>query len=465
MDEADNYPLKPKQGKINISFGTDGIRGPIGTVLTPSLALELGFLTGEVLNGDAPILIGMDSRTSGPMLASALAAGIIASGKDVWEIGLCTTPAIPCLIKKFGLSGGLMISASHNPPGDNGIKIFGCDGNKLDYSSQKIIENGINTEYKNSSGSNYRKSGKTTKRPELVQSYCQTLLNLFEPYRLDGIRIVLDLCWGSATSCALELFQNLGADVTVINGEPNGELINVDCGSTNLAQLRAAVLKENAAMGFAFDGDADRMLALDERGRLIDGDHILYLWGSELKKQRKLPGNKLVATVMSNLAFEQAWKTNGGVLERTPVGDQHVHKAMIQNGAGLGGEQSGHILCTENGLSGDGLFSALKMATLSVKRGLSLADWRDESFKPFPQKLVNIHIQNSCVRKSWNNCEPLNEAISNAEEQMGADGRVLVRASGTEPLLRLMVEASNQDTVDSWTSELADLADQHLNAA
>ncbi len=465
MGKSTNYPLRKKSEKPTVSFGTDGIRGPVETVLTPSLALELGVICGTVFNDDSPILIGMDSRTSGPMLSSALSAGLMATGKDIWELGLCPTPSIPSLIRELNLAGGLMISASHNPPMDNGIKIFGPNGVKLGLEDQKIIEEALNNQNKNFSRCHNQSHGKIFKRPDLLQNYCKQVLNSLEGKRLDGIRIVLDLCWGSATSCGLDLFKSLGADVTVINGEPNGNLINVNCGSTNLSQLREAVFQTEASMGFGFDGDADRMLAIDSKGRLIDGDHVLYLWGSELKQQSKLPGNKLVATVMSNLGFEQAWKAKGGILERTPVGDQHVYEAMVSNDTALGGEQSGHILCRDNGLSGDGLLAALNISTICTSKGLSLENWLNKSFTPFPQKLVNIHVPNKCMRTDWKSCQPLNEAVLNATEKMGEDGRVLIRASGTEPLLRVMVEASHQDDVESWTSQLAKLADQHLNAA
>ena len=218
-------------------------------------------------------------------------------------------------------------------------------------------------------------------------------------------------------------------------------------------------------MGFAFDGDADRMLAVDGHGRIVDGDHVLFLWGSVLQQQQQLPDQRLVATVMSNLGFERAWQQRGGLLDRTPVGDQHVHAAMVASGAALGGEQSGHILAASHGLCGDGVLTALQLATLCHAQGISLNDWLDRSFQAFPQKLVNVCVPDRSRRKGWASCLPLSDALRSAEEAMGDEGRVLVRASGTEPVLRVMVEAADQRMVDSWTAQLAAVADRHLNAA
>jgi phosphoglucosamine mutase len=223
------------------------------------------------------------------------------------------------------------------------------------------------------------------------------------------------------------------------------------------------VLDAGAAMGFAFDGDADRMLAVDGRGRVVDGDQILYLWGSALRATGDLPDNRIVATVMSNLGFERAWTDAGGVLERTAVGDQHVHAAMEELGAGLGGEQSGHILAARHGMSGDGLLTALQVATLVHGRGQTLADWMEGSFRPYPQKLVNVTVPDRGRRTQWQQCEPLRLAVEGAERAMAGSGRVLVRSSGTEPLLRVMVEAADPEQVEHWASLLALAADDHLN--
>ena len=440
-------------------FGTDGIRGRVGGTITPLLALQLGYWCGVVLPGGAPVLIGTDSRSSGPMLVAALSAGLCAAGREVWQLGLCPTPAVPGTIRRQGAAGGLMVSASHNPPHDNGIKVFGADGAKLGRALQEAIEAGLRGA---GEALPLQGDGPVHGRSDLLEDYRAALLSSVGGQRLDGAAIVLDLCHGSATSCGAEVFTALGAAVTVLHGEPDGRRINQGCGSTHLEGLRQAVLQRGAAMGFAFDGDADRVLAVDGRGRTVDGDQILTLWGSALRDRGELPGNRLVATVMSNLGFERAWQASGGVLERTAVGDQHVHAAMEQLGAGLGGEQSGHILAARHGMSGDGLLTALQVATLVHSRGQSLADWMDGSWTPFPQKLVNVTVPDRQKRVGWQDCEPLRLAVEQAEAAMAGSGRVLVRASGTEPLLRVMVEAAEMEQVEHWCHVLAGEAERSL---
>lgn len=456
-------PIGSPQSR-EVRFGTDGLRGRVGTAITPTLALQVGFWCGRVLPADGPILIGMDSRTSGSMVVAALTAGLAAAGREVWTLGLCPTPAVPGLIRRFQASGGLMVSASHNPPEDNGIKVFGPDGSKLGSELQRRIESGLRGEA-GLDANTVNACGAASHRPELLEHYRESLLNSVQHQRLDGVPIVLDLCWGSATACGAEVFRSLGADLTVLHGVADGERINVGCGSTHLGPLSEAVVERGAAMGFAFDGDADRMLAVDGRGRVVDGDHVLYLWGSVLQESGALPDQRLVSTVMSNLGFERAWQARGGQLERTPVGDQHVHAAMVSSGAALGGEQSGHILSSAHGLAGDGVLTALQLATLCHGQQMTLADWLDRSFQAYPQKLVNVRVTDLERRKGWAECAPLRELVDQAERSMAGEGRVLVRASGTEPLLRVMVEAAETDVVELWTGRLAEAADRYLNVA
>ncbi len=444
-------------------FGTDGIRGKVGTALTPALTLQLGYWSSHVLPKEGPVLIGQDSRQSGDMLTAALTAGLTAAGRDVWLIGLCPTPTVSYLIKKFKTAGGLMVSASHNPPEDNGVKIFDQNGVKIDSSKQRLIEESLNNE------SSQKKLipgltsfGKAYQRHELLRGYENWLLESVTGKTLDGVPIVLDLCWGSATACGAKLFQSLGAELTLLNSKPNGNQINVGCGSTHLEHLREAVLNNKAEMGFAFDGDADRMLAVDGKGRIIDGDHVLYLWGKTLQDRNELPQNRLIATVMSNLGFEKSWKDRGGLLERTPVGDQNIYAEMIEKGAALGGEQSGHILSEAHGMSGDGLLTALQMSTICHSKNLKLEEWREESFTAFPQKLVNISIPKTSNLKRWQDCESIHKALSKAHASMGKNGRILLRASGTEPVLRVMVEAEEQADVDLWASELVRIIKKYL---
>ena len=460
------HPVGPPLGSSVAGFGTDGIRGRVGSQVTPALALQVGYWCGQVLPPGGPVLIGMDSRSSGPMLVAALSAGLTAAGREVWNLGLCPTPAVPGAIRRLSASGGLMVSASHNPPHDNGIKVFGASGAKLSRAQQQVVEAGLAGVASKASGAQgFNGTGRVRDRFDLLADYQRSLLASVMGRRLEGCKIVLDLCWGSAAACGKEVFEALGADLTVLHGTADGERINVNCGSTHLDQLRQAVLDQGASMGFAFDGDADRMLAVDGQGRVVDGDQILYLWGSALLEEGQLPAQRIVATVMSNLGFERAWQAKGGVLERTAVGDQYVHQAMEQMGAGLGGEQSGHILSARHGMSGDGLLTALQVATLLHQGGQSLADWMDSSFQPYPQTLVNVTVHDRQRRQQWKECDPLRLAVEQAEAAMDGAGRVLVRASGTEPLLRVMVEAAEQGLVDHWAAHLAAQAEQHLNGS
>ncbi len=454
---------KTQRSKIP-SFGTDGIRGQAGTVLTAELVLKLGYWCGQTLSEEGPILIGNDSRKSADLMTEALTDGLIAAGKEVWTLGLCPTPAIPGLIKKFQTAGGIMVSASHNPPEDNGIKIFRHDGTKLNQKEQDLINSKIQASY---SGEEIRQTQFNTKKKshhsELLKHYKESLLSSVGNLSLENVPIVLDLCWGSATAFGAEVFRKLGADLTVLHGEPNGDLINVGCGSTNLEPLKKTVIEKKAKMGFAFDGDSDRMMAVDGKGRVIDGDHVLYLWGSALEEKNALPKKMLVATVMSNLGFERAWNAKGGILERTPVGDQYVYSAMLKTGAALGGEQSGHILSTAHGLCGDGVLTALQLATICHSKNLSLEEWLDQSFTAFSQKLVNIPLSQYFHSTEWKECKPLTDGIQDAEHALGNDGRVLIRTSGTEPLLRIMVEASDPRLVNIWSSNLALIASEYMS--
>ncbi len=467
MLEPASLPVGAPLGSAGPGFGTDGIRGRVGTLLTPLLALQVGYWCGRVLPPEGPVLIGMDSRCSGPMVVAALTAGLTAAGREVWTLGLCPTPAVPDTIRRLAAAGGLMVSASHNPPEDNGIKVFGPSGAKIGRRQQEAIEAGLRggclPDAARCEPADPIVWGPSAQRSDLLAGYRDSLLASVAGRRLTGCPIVLDLCWGSATACGAEVFRALGADLTVLHGRPDGGRINVACGSTHLEPLRQAVLATGATMGFAFDGDADRMLAVDGRGRVVDGDQILYLWGGALLEAGELPQNLLVATVMSNLGFERAWQARGGVLERTPVGDQYVHAAMEASGASLGGEQSGHILSARHGMSGDGLLTALQVATRIHAGGGSLADWMDSSFRPYPQALVNVRVPDRQRRQLWQQCDPLRQAVEAAERAMAGSGRVLVRASGTEPLLRVMVEAAEQTQVDHWSSHLASLAAAQLN--
>lgn len=450
-------------------FGTDGIRGQAGEVLTAPLALHIGHWAGRVLHHycphSGPVLVGQDSRNSSHMLASALAAGLTAAGMEVWHLGLCPTAAVAYLTSAVQAAGGIMISASHNPPEDNGIKFFGPDGTKLAGVIQAEIEqalrSGLVPAHPAQEGS--PRWGQCYHRPELIEQYVSCLqAPLPASADLGGLRIVLDMAWGAASGLAERVFRNTGAEIIGLHGLPDGDRINVQCGSTHLAPLQAAVRAHGADLGFAFDGDADRVLAVDAQGRVVDGDYILYFWGQHLQHRGQLPDNTIVSTVMANLGFERAWAELGGTLVRTQVGDQHVHAEMINRGAKLGGEQSGHILCHHYSLTGDGILTALHLAALVQALDHSLAALVDASFRPYPQRLRNVRVTDRQRRLHWHDCEPVQQRITAATAAMGEYGRVLVRPSGTEPVIRVMVEAIEQDWVNHWSEHIAEAVEQHL---
>jgi phosphoglucosamine mutase len=439
-------------------FGTDGIRGKAGELLNASLALEVGFWAGQILKANAatpgPIAIGQDSRNSSDMLATALTAGLTSAGVEVWHLGLCPTPCISFCVGQTDAIGGVMISASHNPPEDNGIKFFGSNGTKLNQDLTQQLETALRGKANFSQTS--QTWGKSCHRPELVTGYREFLTrSLPSGVDFQGLRIVLDLAWGASVSIAPQVFRALGAEVICLHDTPDGDRINVNCGSTHLQLLQETVREFQADLGFAFDGDADRVMAVDARGRVVDGDYILYLWGQQLQQQELLPDNLIIATVMANLGFERAWQKQGGQFRRTKVGDRYVQAEMLATGAMLGGEQSGHILCHHHSYSGDGLQTALHLTALVQKSGNSLAELIEESFQTYPQILRNVRVEDRDRRANWQNCDKLQKAIAQAENALGDEGRVLIRASGTEPLIRVMVEAACEQSVHHWTEELS----------
>ena len=447
----------------NALFGTDGIRGKAGELLNAPLALQVGFWAGIVLRSHAPhsgpIILGQDSRNSSDMLAMALSAGLTAAGVEVWYLGLCPTPCVAYLASITNAIGGIMISASHNPPEDNGIKIFDADGGKLSKALQGEIEAGLRGQL--SPDLRINNCGRHYARTELIKTYSQSITTPLGS-GLQGMKIVLDLAWGAAVGLAPAVFTEMGAEVICLHNEADGDRINVNCGSTHLDILQAAVVAHQADMGFAFDGDADRVLAVDNTGRSVNGDYILYLWGRHLQQRQQLPDNLIVSTVMANLGFEKAWQQIGGKLIRTAVGDQYVQAEMRKTGGMLGGEQSGHILCSHYAMTGDGLLTALHIAAVVKEANLSLGEMVDQSFQTYPQVLKNVRVLDRERRLGWESCQPLQQAIAIAEVAMGDHGRILVRASGTEPVIRVMVEAANAELVNHWTNELVSQVEQHL---
>jgi phosphoglucosamine mutase len=442
-------------------FGTDGIRGRVGDLLTAPLALQVGFWAGQVLRSHSAtstgtIVLGQDSRNSSDMLAMALSAGLTAAGLEVWNVGLCPTPAVAHLASTTHALGGVMISASHNPPEDNGIKFFGANGTKIASEVQTEIEAALRGQM-NACFVDIPTHpwGQHHHRPELIQHYTESLqAPLLQHLNLEGLRIVLDLAWGAAAQIAPAVFRQMGAEVICLHDQADGDRINVNCGSTHPQLLQATVQQVGADLGFAFDGDADRVIAVDAQGRIVDGDYILYLWGNALQQTNQLPEKLIISTVMANLGFERAWQKQGGTLVRTAVGDQYVHAEMQRRGAKLGGEQSGHILCPHYGVSGDGLLTALHLSALVKQSGTTLTEMINHSFQTYPQILRNVRVEDRDRRLNWQQSDLLQTAIAQAEAAMGDQGRILVRASGTEPVIRVMVEAVCEKLTQHWTENL-----------
>ena len=434
-------------------FGTDGIRGRFNEEITFSLAYKVGYALGSNLENNNPIIIGRDTRISGEILLHAIAKGINASGKKFINVGICPTPAIPFLIKHERFSSGIMISASHNPPEYNGIKIFDQNGQKINKNFENKIQTVIDKSNQNISVPQKEISLKENK--ELLDTYINSLVQTMEDWDLSGMKIILDTCHGSATTCAKTIFQSLGADVRLINNSKNGLKINMNCGSTNLDPLKKALRDSPADMGFSFDGDADRVIGVDSIGNVLDGDHILFLWGRELKDQKILTNNLLISTQMANLGFEKAWNNIGGTLYRTDVGDKFVYDAIKEKSAVLGGEQSGHILSKINNFSGDGILTALQISKFCKKKNITLKDWLKSSFDPFPQKLTNINLDFDINRINKITQNLIYQTIENFQAIYSENCRIYIRPSGTEPLMRVLVEAKNQKTVHSLSNKIS----------
>ena len=442
-------------------FGTDGIRGIFNKEITYSLAYKVGYALGLILENNNPIIIGRDTRISGEILLQAVAAGINESGKKFINLGICPTPAIPFLITKEKLSSGIMISASHNPPEYNGIKIFDNSGKKITKGFENKIQRLIEELSQNRTFKTKEISLK--KNEELIDIYLQSLIQTMGEENLSGMKIILDTCYGSAVIYAKTIFQNLGADVKVINHSRNGLKINVNCGSTHLEPLKKALNENNADMGFSFDGDADRVIGIDSIGNELNGDHILFLWGRELMEQKNLTNNLLISTQMANLGFEKTWNKIGGILYRTDVGDKFVYEEIKKKGAVLGGEQSGHILSKINNFSGDGILTALQISKYCKQKNITLNDWLESSFDPFPQKLTSINLDFNIKNINQKTRNLINQTIENYREIYSDNCRIYIRPSGTEPLMRILVEARNKKKVHYLSSEITNKFSLEIN--
>ena len=440
-------------------FGTDGIRGISNKEITYDLAQKIGYTLGRINKNTQQVLVGRDTRVSGDLLLEALSNGLNHSGKEVINIGICPTPAIPFLIKKFKVYSGIMISASHNPPEYYGIKIFDHFGNKINRNQEREIESYLN---KINSSLNLRNQNNIVEKFDLLDVYKQSLIESIGNNNLNGMKIILDTCHGSASVFAENVFKQLGASVHVINSSIDGSKINVRCGSTCLDPLRKAINEFNAEIGFSFDGDADRVIGMDSEENILDGDHVLFLWGRELMKEKNLSKNLLITTVMSNLGFEKAWNELGGILIRTPVGDKFILKEINKQNADLGGEQSGHILSKINNYSGDGVLTAIQIANLCKKKNFILRDLLKTSFRGFPQKLTNIELtSNDKIFKDLIE-RNINQLIKEKLDNVSEPCRIFARNSGTEAVLRILVEAENKIFVDEISLQMKKIAEMMI---
>ena len=438
-------------------FGTDGVRGVANQDLTPDLVLALGRAAGVVLAGaGGRVVVGRDTRLSGPMLEEALTAGLCSAGVDVLHAGIVPTPAVAFLTTDEKAQAGAVISASHNPVEDNGLKFFSDKGLKTSEEVEAKIEELVaSPEEERPAGS---RVGTVHELDRAGDRYVSHLLGTL-PESLDGVRVVLDCAFGAAFHLAPQAFREAGADVHAIHAEPDGSRINVDCGSTSMTELSRAVVAEGADLGLAFDGDADRVLAVDERGEEVDGDRILGLVATHLMEEGRLKDGLVVATVMSNLGFVKALEERGMQVVAAPVGDKFVAAEMAERGAVLGGEQSGHVIFAEHSTTGDGILTGLQLAGILRASDAPLSKLA-HFFEPYPQVLINVEVQN---RDGLTDAEEVWDAVAKAEADLGDEGRVLLRPSGTEPLVRVMVEAADEATAQEVAERLSGIVRSSLH--
>ncbi len=437
-------------------FGTDGVRGEANRDLTPTMAYKIGRYLGYYYDTDTlgPIIIGKDTRLSGDMLESALAAGAAESGADVVLLGVCATPAISYFVTTHRYACGVMISASHNPYTDNGIKVFSHEGTKINDEIERLIEDYMD-DLSQIPAAHAENIGRILVRPEIYEDYLQ---NLKDSVKLDlsGKRILLDLANGSATSSAEKVLRDLGGELTVLNKDPDGLNINRGCGSTHPEEMLAEMKKGGYDAGLAVDGDADRLIACDEKGNLVDGDRIMYILGCWLKERGELKDDTVVTTVMSNIGLYKALEAKGLHYEQTAVGDKYVYDCMLKNDFKLGGEQSGHIILKDKETTGDGLMSALALLQAMQDSHKTLSELAEEVVL-YPQLLVNVKVRD---KEAAQNDPDVRRQVAKVTEELGSDGRILVRPSGTEPLLRVMVEAKSDQICRKMVDSVVEILKQ-----
>lgn len=441
-------------------FGTDGVRGVANSELTPELAFKLGRFGGYVLTKNAKrpkVLIGRDTRISGHMLEGALVAGLLSIGAEVMRLGVISTPGVAFLTKVMGAQAGVMISASHNPVADNGIKFFGPDGFKLSDDEELEIEKLLDANEDNLPRPIGKELGQVTDYFEGVQKYIQYLKQTVDE-DFEGIHIALDCAHGATSSLATHLFADLEADLSTMGASPNGLNINDGVGSTHPEALAQFVKEKGADVGLAFHGDGDRLIAVDENGQIVDGDQIMYICAKYLQQEGRLKQSTVVSTVMSNLGFHKGLEELGIKSVQTAVGDRYVVEEMKKNNYNLGGEQSGHIIFLDYNTTGDGLLTGLQLVNIMKLTKKPLSELAAE-MKKFPQKLVNVRVTDK--HKVLEN-EKVKKAIQEAEEEMKGNGRILVRPSGTEPLVRVMAEAPTEEECNRYVEKIVNVVKEEM---
>lgn len=439
-------------------FGTDGVRGVAGAELTIELATQLGQAGAFVLTREKEhqptLIVGCDTRISGGMLASALMAGICSVGANAIYVGVLPTPAVAYLTRRHKVDAGVVISASHNPMEFNGIKFFNGDGYKLSDELEDEIEALIKNHMKDVTLPIGSGVGRIDYRFDIRDEYVEFIKKCV-PVNLHGLKIVADCAEGAAYYTSVKALRELGADLIAIHTNPDGTNINANCGSTHMDELKARVVYEKADIGLAFDGDADRLLAVDEKGNLVDGDQLMAICGNYMKQKGTLKKDTIVVTVMSNLGFTIMGQENGIHVEKTKVGDRYVLEHMLENGYNIGGEQSGHIIFLDDNTTGDGLLSALHVLQVMVDTRKKLSELA-AVMEIYPQALVNAKVPNH-KKEHYMEYAEIEEAISQLEKKFNGEGRVLIRPSGTEPLVRVMIEGKNQQEIDKEARTLAEL--------
>lgn len=439
-------------------FGTDGVRGVANEELTPLLAMQLGQAGAYVLTKEKEhkptIMVGCDTRISSDMLANALMAGACSVGANCVYVGVLPTPAIAYLTRKYKVDAGVVVSASHNPVEFNGIKFFDGDGYKLPDELEDEIEELIRNGMKDVKFPTGASVGKVKYRTDAREEYINHSIKAVN-IDLRGLKIVVDCAEGASYYTSIEALKELGGEIVAIHNSPDGTNINANCGSTHMEELQARVVYEKADIGLAFDGDADRLLAVDEMGNIIDGDQIMAIVGVHMKNQGKLNGDRIIATVMSNLGFFLMGDKNGIKIEQTKVGDRYVLERMREIGASLGGEQSGHIIFLDENTTGDGLLSALHLLQVMVETKESLSEL-SKVMEVMPQALVNAKVPNH-KKERYMEYPEIAEAISKLDSKFAGEGRVLIRPSGTEPKVRVMIEGKDKKQIDEEAKKLAEL--------